>query len=268
MSNVNDFEIKNGVLVKYHGNDTEVVIPEGVTGIGKYAFCNCNSLTNITIPPSVTEIGGWAFNDCSLLTSITISEGVTRIGGAAFYDCSSLTNITIPEGVTEIGERAFYRCRSLKNITIPESVTEIGEYVFSDCRRLEKVVVLGDAKCGKTAFNDCNALKTVIAPKARVRHSATYYRGFWEGFELFDKKKRASYIKGMLSHQDVVVEAVGGDGESFKNFIDRIKPEGELFDFLLDITTSQGKTELTALLLEYGNSNGNPKSPIDDLEWK
>ena len=54
----------NGQLV------TELVIPEGVTTIGDYAFYYCKSLTSITIPDSVTSIGDYAFSSCTSLTSI------------------------------------------------------------------------------------------------------------------------------------------------------------------------------------------------------
>lgn len=30
----NDFQIENGVLIRYNGNKAEVEIPEGITGIG------------------------------------------------------------------------------------------------------------------------------------------------------------------------------------------------------------------------------------------
>ena len=41
------FEIENGVLKKYSGTDTAVVIPDGVTRIGKNAFKDCTSLTTL-----------------------------------------------------------------------------------------------------------------------------------------------------------------------------------------------------------------------------
>ena len=48
-------------------NDNEIKdysIPEDVTSIGSYAFCNCSGLTSVTIPNSVTSIGHSAFSDC------------------------------------------------------------------------------------------------------------------------------------------------------------------------------------------------------------
>ena len=86
-----DFEIdENGVLVEYHGNAANVVIPDGVKEIGWGAFCGCTSLKSITIPNSVTSIGDGAFCGCTSLTSITIPNSVTRIGTGVFKDCISL----------------------------------------------------------------------------------------------------------------------------------------------------------------------------------
>ena len=66
-------------------------IPDGVTNIGNYAFCECSSLTSITIPDGMTSIGDGAFYDCSSLTSITIPSNVISIGEFAFQNCDDLT---------------------------------------------------------------------------------------------------------------------------------------------------------------------------------
>ena len=93
MSNINDFVIEEGVLKKYCGEGGAVVIPDGVTRIGAFAFEDCKSLTNITIPDGVTSIGECAFFRCTSLTSITIPDGVTSINYAAFYVCISLERV-------------------------------------------------------------------------------------------------------------------------------------------------------------------------------
>ena len=85
-----------------------VVIENGVTSIGAYAFAECQGLTSIEIPASVTSIGKCAFIGCQYLTSITFAKGsqLESIGESAFSS-SLLTSIEIPAGVTSIGESAF-----------------------------------------------------------------------------------------------------------------------------------------------------------------
>ena len=70
---------------------TEIVIPETITEIGEYQFCDFKSITSITIPNSVISIGKSAFRNCSSLTSIEIPNSVTYIGWDAFIGCSNLT---------------------------------------------------------------------------------------------------------------------------------------------------------------------------------
>ncbi|MDE7140171.1 MAG: Ig-like domain-containing protein, partial [Treponemataceae bacterium] len=59
-----------GVLTDYTGNETDVKIPDGVTGIGKSAFRECTSLTSVTIPDGVTSIGWDAFYGCTNLDTV------------------------------------------------------------------------------------------------------------------------------------------------------------------------------------------------------
>ena len=120
-------------------NVKKVVIEDGVTSIGNYAFLNCTSLISITIPDSVTSIGYEAFRGCKSLPSITIPDSVTSIGKNAFQYCDKLTNITMPYGVTSIGNFAFQYCSSLTSITLPDSVTSIGAYAFSSCSNLKTI---------------------------------------------------------------------------------------------------------------------------------
>ena len=125
----------------YRGAIKAVIIEDGVTSIGDYAFEYCSNLASITIPDSVTCIGNYAFYYCYNLESINIPDSVTSIGNYAFWNCSSLTSLTIPDSVTSIGNDAFSGCSSLTSINIPDSVTRIGDYAFCGCYNLESITI-------------------------------------------------------------------------------------------------------------------------------
>ena len=64
---MSDFLIQNNILIKYTGSDSSVIIPEGVTQIGSWAFTDNTNITSIVIPDSVTTIMDHAFAGCTQL---------------------------------------------------------------------------------------------------------------------------------------------------------------------------------------------------------
>lgn len=145
---------------------TTVVLPDGLTKIGNYAFYQCNnaSLTSINIPASVTSIGQNAFNNCTKLASVTIPSSVTSIGLGAFFKCTSLTSINIPSGVTSIEGLTFAQC-GLTTINIPANVTTIGEDAFQSCHSLAAITLAeGLESIGAGAFMYCYPLTSIDIP--------------------------------------------------------------------------------------------------------
>ena len=144
----------------------DVIIEDGVTYIGDYAFSCLSNLESITIPGSVIRVGYNAFSGCSDF-SIIISDGVTSIGDGeySFSDISGFTSVTIPDSVTSIGNEAFSGCTGLASITIPDSVTSIGDKAFYDCTSLASITIPDSVtSIGGEAFRGCTSLTGITIP--------------------------------------------------------------------------------------------------------
>lgn len=97
------FTIRNGVLEKYSGQDTTVVVPYGVTVIGQSAFSSNELLERIVLPPTVREIQREAFSCCENLVEATLNEGLEVIGFSAF-ECCDLLSMSLPDSITQLDE--------------------------------------------------------------------------------------------------------------------------------------------------------------------
>lgn len=181
------YDIHNGSIIStapWGNGIRKVIISDGVTGIGNYAFIGCNYLTDVSIPNSVTSIGNSSFQHCDSLTSVTIPNSVTSIGESAFGSCFGLTSINIPNGVTNIENGTFEDCCSLTSITIPDSVTSIGEVAFEACTSLTEITIPKNVKSiGKWAFSQCDSLTKIDVNKNNQNYSSL------DGV-LFDKYKK------------------------------------------------------------------------------
>jgi len=123
---------------------TAVVLEDGITAIGNYAFFNHTALKSVTFADTVTEIGSFAFAHCDSLTEITIPGNITSLYNSAFAHCDVLTTVTLEEGVAYIGRQVFGECAALTTITIPVSVTTIEYDVISFCTVLTDIYYAGD----------------------------------------------------------------------------------------------------------------------------
>ena len=158
----------------------QVVIREGVTSIGSYAFNCFYSLTDVVIPESMEWIDEDAFYGCDSLITVSIPKNVDFIGSNAFYKCDGMTDIEIPKNgaLSYIGKEAFYKCSSLKNISIPDTVTAIGTGAFSGCSSLTDVALpYGVTKIEDELFWGCENLTSVVLPDGVTSIGARSFRG-------------------------------------------------------------------------------------------
>lgn len=154
-----------------------VYIPDSVETIGESAFAECSSLVSVFIPDSVTEMGkawdglsnpnsfkgyGRTFMNCTSLVSVYIGDGVTDIGNEAFSGCTSLSDVKLGKNIKNIGDSAFRECTSLVNIDLPDGLTAIGDWAFGYCSALTKIVMPNTVVyAGVNSFNECPSLESV-----------------------------------------------------------------------------------------------------------
>ncbi len=144
-----------------------IIIPDGVTKIGNYAFAECGELESIIIPESVESIGECAFEKCINLCSVKLPNGIRSIEKYAFYYCIKLSSIDIPNTVEKVGVSAFCNCDSLTSIVIPEGVKCIEDGTFEYCENLSSVTLpCSVTSIGDSAFCDCKKLSSLNIPNS------------------------------------------------------------------------------------------------------
>lgn len=170
-------------LIEYIGEETDLVLPAGITEINNNAFYGKFTITSVTIPESVKRIGAGAFwltagtlgydsrmrrvnytGDIASWCEITFEDNPLYNAHRACYFCINderVSNLVIPEGVTEIKSYAFHGA-SFTSVTIPDSVTSIGDYAFYDCSALQGVTIgRGIMRIGDSAFGNCASLTSI-----------------------------------------------------------------------------------------------------------
>lgn len=124
------FDIQDGVLIKYTGDETEVMIPSGVVEIGDRAFEDNKKISEVVMTDSITKIGSHAFEKCVKLKEIEFSRNLEIIDYDAFKGCKALKTIELPDALKELGSGCFVNCDKLTEITCESKELEINQNPF------------------------------------------------------------------------------------------------------------------------------------------
>ena len=175
-ADLSDFVIDdNGVLIKYKGTKSEVVIPGIVKVIGEGVFEGAEEgeegveVTKVTIPASVTRIEKDAFNG-SAISSVVFApySKLAEIGERAFAYCTSLGAIELPDSVKVIGKEAFYGSTLLKAFTVPKNTETIEEGAFGVCTGIEEFSFAENGALttiGAKVFWNCYGITELTVPE-------------------------------------------------------------------------------------------------------
>lgn len=250
-----------------HKNDkiTEIEIPDEYNGrpvvrIGNGAFAYAKLIESVQIPAGVKTIGDSAFFGCVNLSGITFPEGLKTIGKAAFTCCENcLRSVALPKSLESIGYSAFEYCWALENVTFLNPDTRFGQNIFFGCPNLRPEIELMSLVCscditrpiaksvyteyternkpfGKMICQSDPLLSNIKIFKLAVKNNCFREANDEELFALL-----SAMIEGGL--QDHL--RLAADGGLLSN--------AALTDKLIDYSTEQGKTEITARLLENKN---------------
>lgn len=199
----------------WHDRRNEIlslVLPEGLTGVGDYAFYECAALERVSLPDSVERIGEKAFYGCTGMKLLALSHGLKVIGERAFERCWSLTALNLPQGLTTIGDAAFWRCHGLLAVTVPESVTELGSAVFTYCDSMLHADIQAEIdRLPEWTFYGCDSLSAVT-----LSHTITGVDGY--AFTSCENLSTVRY-QGSTENADQI-------GQDIRNDLDTFDPSG------------------------------------------
>ena len=160
----------------WHDKAEHIIINDGITGIGKWAFYAFVKLKTVEMADSVTHIKNGAFTSCRNLTFVKLSVNVRNIEGEAFYACQRLEHLILPDTLKTLG--TLGACSKLKEITIPDSVSKTNKNLFYECTSLTKIKLpKGMKEIKQYDFTNCKNLSTLEIPEAVTTVSMSAFSG-------------------------------------------------------------------------------------------
>lgn len=202
-------------------NLKKIEIPEGVYGIGEYAFSGMKKLVKIKFSNSVEQINKGAFKSCDKLKQVEFNNNLSIISNEAFADCKSLKVVCIGKSLSKISSTAFIDCPKLKefkinsvnytfctyrgdlysadkkalyrtcpakkekNVLMLIDIDYVHDYAYQGCNYMQSVDTNTVSVLGDCVFDGCKNLKKFNA--------RTYLKVI--GFSIFKKCKKLSKIK-------------------------------------------------------------------------
>lgn len=199
-----NFESLSIIGVSNIGSLKKLVVPDTVTKIEDYAFCEADKLEDIQLGKGITEIGKSAFSHTRFYynkdnwdngalyigeylisakhtwyhgeTSETVQvpeayavkEGTRVIADEAFhFNHESLKKVTFPESLVAIGKDVFSFNENLTQIILPDNLKRVGERAFLNCKNLATLKLGGSIEyIGKNAFTSCEKISEIRLPES------------------------------------------------------------------------------------------------------
>lgn len=128
-----DYASKRPDFEQYKDCIKHVVIQEGVSTIGTYAFYHYDSIKSVDLPSSLKKIYEYAFQRCASLREVILPDGLEEISGTlgrkpsspwgdechnqgSFSWCTSLEKLTVGKNLRVMNVASFFGCENLRDI--------------------------------------------------------------------------------------------------------------------------------------------------------
>ena len=203
------------IVTDYTGTAEELIIPDGVTVIGEYAFTDNKTLKKVVLPQSTTVLENVAFVRATALEEITM-PGVTTIGDQVFRGDINLKTITMPEVVT-IGENVFEKT-ALTKVDMPKVKTLGYRAFYNVYGDLEEVNMPIVESIGKSAFNGAGIKKISLPDTVKTIGEDAFFDNPIEYFSVS--------VKTFLAEDGSLAEYIFGESD-LENAVIELRTDGE-----------------------------------------
>lgn len=201
-------------------------------------------------PPHVICVHG--FCDCKKLKTVSLPEGVITCG--SFCGCTDLERVQLPASLEELDSFGmFEQCPALKEVVLPSERLRKPELLTDFLKELSAVLV--------APYISLDLLPTSCKSGAAVG----FAKWLSQGREVPETihEEYMSYIHAHLSY--LYPMALKHEELMVLMLQEEMIPKNIISE-LLERSTKQGRTPITAMLLKYQETHGGTPDPFKALE--